>query len=72
MLSGPVYVGVPIRLHPPDGLRLTASCGHQVWVDGTWRRAQREGKRLLCLDCWLAVAEEHDAIALLWSRGRPQ
>ena len=64
----PLYVGAPTYM-PRLGRSLeVASCGHPVWVSKSWYRAEREGKRLICLDCQLAVAEEHGAALLVWHR----
>lgn len=64
----PLYIGAPTYMRRLGRPREIASCGHPVWVDKSWYRAEREGKRLICFDCQLAVAEEHGAILLLWQR----
>ena len=64
----PIYIGAPTCTRRLGRAREVASCGHPVWVSKSWYRAEREGKRLICLDCQLAVAEEHGFVLLVWQR----
>lgn len=64
-----LYIGAPITHRRLGRPRVEASCGHPVWVDPSWQRAKSEGKRLLCLDCVQAIAEEHDALLVVYRRG---
>lgn len=63
-----LYVGAPTSYSRRGRPRVEASCGHPVWVDPSWKRAKREGKRLICLDCVQAIAEEHGALLIVYQR----
>jgi hypothetical protein len=65
----PLYIGAPVSTRRRGRPREAASCGHPVWVDPSWYRAKREGKRLTCLDCIAAVAAEHGLLLAIYQRG---
>lgn len=63
-----LYIGAPINHQRRGRPRLEATCGHPVWVDPSWARAKCEGKRLICLDCAQAIADEHGALLVMYRR----